>query len=152
MSVLRGSTVAPKFLNMATVHDRQFYFPCFYGAAHKFNILFYSVEVKKSWRFLSYKASFSQNFLRYIDTRDDRPFHFLEIKAICKHKHETLMTKFHSEEVFDILLCVNGLGNIRGRGRATKTKKETVFQPNGNSCKIFLVHFLTKNRLMCVQW
>ena len=43
------------------------------------------------------------------------------------------MTKFHSSEVFDILLCANGLGNNRGRGRATKTKKEIVFQPNGNT-------------------
>ena len=48
------------------------------------------------------------------------------------------MTKFHSE-IFDILLCANRLGINRGRGRATKTKKEIVFQPNGNSCKIHLV-------------
>ena len=43
------------------------------------------------------------------------------------------MTKFHSSEVFDILLCPNGLGNNRGRSRARKTKKEIVFQPNSNT-------------------
>ena len=37
------SQLATKLLDMAPV----FYFPSFYGAAHKFNFLFYSVEVKK---------------------------------------------------------------------------------------------------------
>ena len=36
-----------------------------------------------------------------------------------------------------------------GRGTAAKTKKETVFQPNGNSCKIFLVQFLKKSLKVC---
>ena len=102
------SQLATKLLDMASV----FYFPCFYCAAHKFNLLFYSVEVKKrlrEWRFLSYKASCSQNFLRYIGTHDDtddRSIHFLEMNAACKHKHETFKWQSFIHQKYSIFCYV----------------------------------------------
>ena len=126
------SQLATKLLDMVSV----FYFPCFYCSAHKFNLLFYSVEVKKrlrEWRFLSYKASCSQNVLRYIDSHDDtddRSIHFLEMNAACKHKHEIFKWQSFIHKKY-LIFCYVPMG--WERGRTTKTKKEIVFQPNGNT-------------------